>query len=262
MSLRGKRIVVTRPRAQAEAFCAQLSALGATPIRFPTIEIVPLRGTPALDAALATLGDFDWIVLTSVNAVEALFGRLSAKGSSLAELEAWQRAGGRLAAVGPVTARALTERGLRVALIASQHRAEALADQLGDVNGQQILLPQSEIAPPALAEALRGRGAHVRAVPAYGTVAAMPECASWAELRRGVDVITFASASAVTHFVRLVSLETVAPAVIACLGPATARTAQQLGWPVHVVANQHTTGGLITALTNFYTPLEEQHAFA
>ena len=240
---KGKRIVITRPQAQAAELAEKLSALGAEPVLFPTIAIVPLDDTAPLDAAVRELAAhaYQWLIFTSANAVTIVCDRL-AEGLP---------PGVRLAAVGPATARALAARGLHGAVIPEEFVAEALAASLGDLAGQRVLLPQGEQAREALAAQLRQRGAVVDELAIYRTVPAMPAPAALAELQRGAEAVTFTSGSAARSFARLLPrwLPDADPRpLVACLGPVTAEVARKAGLPVDVVAAEYTLDGLITAL--------------
>ena len=249
-SLSGKRIVVTRPQAQAAVLAEKLAALGAVPVLFPTIAIVPLDDLGPLEAALGRLGAqaYQWLIFTSANAVSIVCDRLAGG----------LPAGVRLAAVGPATARVLAARGLDGAVIPEEYVAEALAASLGDLSGQRVLLPQAEQAREALAAALRQRGAVVDEIVIYRTVPAAPDAAALAELRRGADAVTFTSGSAARSFVRLLPGWPAEPGprpLVACLGPVTADVARQAGLPVDVVAAEHTLDGLIAALAEYWGAL-------
>src|SRR5436190_13777160 len=148
MPLAGKRIVITRPRAQAGTLAEKLRGLCAEPILFPTIELAPMEDDAPLLAALGRLDEYQWIVFTSANAV-AIFTR-QAEGRGV-HLKAPTL---RLAAVGPATARALAQRGLHAALIPDEYVAEALAASLGEVAGLRILLPHAQLAREVLADDL------------------------------------------------------------------------------------------------------------
>ena len=237
--LAGKRVVVTRPRAQAAALAEKLAGQGAVPIIFPMIEITPMDDCRPLDAALRQLDQYDWIIFTSVNGVTAVWDRLDA---------AWPAAL-RIAAVGPATARALAARGANAAFMPDEYVAEALAAGLGDVAGQRVLLPHAELAREALADVLRGRGATVDELPVYRTLPAAPDPQGLAEQQRGVDAITLTSASAARNFARLAPA---APAVVACIGPVTAAAAREAGLPVRVVAAEYTLDGLVAALGDYF----------
>jgi uroporphyrinogen-III synthase len=248
-ALAGKRVLVTRPRAQAADLCEKLSALGMQPILFPTIEIVPPEEEAALDEAVAQVGRFDWVIFTSVNGVQAFMERLGAAGK-----EALGFDGVRVAAIGPATAQALTMHGVQPQVIPDEYVAERIPDGLGDVKGQCILLPRAKIAREALAVELRRRGAVVHEVAAYDTRAARPGPQDWAELRRGVDVVTFTSSSTVRELLGLLAGEpdvSLGRAGVACIGPITAQTARELGLHVDIVARVYTMNGLVQAITEY-----------
>ncbi len=194
--LENKRILITRPRAQAVDLCDKLAALGATPIVFPTIEIAPLEDTSLLDEALRTLDQYQWLIFTSVNGVKAFWDRLNLTG--LQDLSGFS---GNIAAIGPATAQALEAHGVAVTLIPDEYVAESIVANIGDVRGRRILLPRADIAREALALELRRRGAVVDEIAAYRTLPAKPDPIGLAELQRGVDVITFTSSSTVRNFV-------------------------------------------------------------
>jgi len=253
--LTGKRILVTRPRAQSADLCDRLAALGAEPIVFPTIEIAPLENTTPLDQAINQLSHYHWVIFTSVNGVAAFWGRLIATGKdsgALAEM--------RVAAIGPATAQALEMRGIQPRFIPDEYVAEAIVEGIGDVRGQRILLPRADIAREALAAELERLGAMVDEIAAYRTLPTAPEPRGWAELRRGVDAITFTSSSTARNFVALVGRDDISPdTVVACIGPITANTARELGLRVDVVAAEYTMAGLAQVLADYFTR-EQEHA--
>ncbi len=227
--LSGRRIVITRPAGDAERLAERLRALGAVPIVAPAIRI-EFTDPPALDAALADLARFDWMVFTSRNGVEAVFRR------------ARRITGPRIAAIGPATAAALRERGVGADLIPDEYVAEAVLGALGDVRGLRILLPRADIARRALTDGLRARGADVVEIAAYRTRAgggARPSL-------DGADAVTFTSSSTVRGFLEAGPVPEGAKVV--CIGPVTARTARALGLAVTAVAAVYTEDGLIAAL--------------
>lgn len=246
-ALAGKRILVTRPRAQAAGLCERLAALGADPILFPTIEIGPAADDGPLDSALRQLAHYHWLIVTSVNGVQAVWRRLAALGRAGQPLPGQLR----VAAIGPATAAALEQHGVRPALIPDEYVAEAILAQIGEVAGLQILLPRADLARELLAEALARRGAVVHEITAYRTVPAAPDPAGLAALRRGVDAVTFTSSSTVRNFVALAGRD-LGAARVACIGPVTAETARELGLPVHVIAREYTTAGLAAALVDYF----------
>ncbi len=244
--LSGKRILVTRPQAQAADLCDKLTAQGATPITFPTIEVAPLTDFTELDRAILHITQYHWIIFTSVNGVKAFWSRLNLAGASLPPAQ-------QIAAIGPATARALLAQGVTAALIPDEFVAEAIVEGLGVVQGQRILLPRADIAREALAVELRQRGATVDEIAAYRTLPARPDAAGLLELQRGVDVITFTSSSTVRNFVSLIGGDSIPPqTLIACIGPITGNTARELGLRVDVQATDYTMDGLVAALVKHF----------
>lgn len=249
--LQGLRVVVTRPRLQAEAMCRRLAACGAVPIPFPTIRIAPMPDPAPLDDAVRGLDTFDGIIFTSVNGVAFFEDRRRTLGVDVPP-------GLRVAAIGPATAAALEEAGLTPDVVPEEFVAERIVDALGDVAGKRYFLPRAELARKALAEHLVEGGADVVEVAAYRTLPEPPSSEALAALDAGVDVLTFTSSSTVRNFVTLLGTRahTLArQALVACIGPITARTARTLGLPVGLTASTYTTEGLIDALIeHFKTP--------
>src|SRR6185503_18991643 len=162
MNLTNKRVLITRPRAQAEGFARALRALGAQPIFFPVIEIIPPDDYSALDFAIQSLEQYDWLVFTSVHGVEAFFKRLEALGIKSIP------PGLHVAAVGSRTERFLSEHGLWTDRIPDEYMAEALLSGFGkNIYGKRFLLPQSNLARTALANEIRSGGGLVTEVIAY-----------------------------------------------------------------------------------------------
>ncbi|MCC7104375.1 MAG: uroporphyrinogen-III C-methyltransferase [Chloroflexi bacterium] len=247
--LHGKRVLVTRAREQASALADRLAEQGARPLEFPSIKIQPLADPGSLDAALAELAGYAWVVFTSANGVRAAFERLE---RSHRDARAFGAA--RIAAIGPATAAGLAERGLRADLVSSGATAEAVAADLTPrvEPGQRVLLARADLAQPALAEALTAAGALVDDVVAYQTA---PTMDGHDEVRRRleageVDVVTFTSASTVRNL--LAGLDgaqsLLARPLIACIGPVTAEAARARGLRVDLVAPTHTIDGLVDAL--------------
>lgn len=249
----GRRIVVTRARAQAAALTGSLRDLGAEVLELPTIRIEPPSDTGALDAAVARLGDYDWIVFTSANGVRCVFERLTSMG-----LDARRFGRARVCAIGPATARALADRGITADLVPQRFVAESL---VGALRGQETIGPGSRVliaraaeARELLPEALSATGAKVDLVAAYQTV---PDGRGGGELARRIidgeiDWITFTSSSTVRNFVRLVGREAAACRRFhgAVIGPITAQTAREAGIEVAVEATEYTVPGLVRALVD------------
>jgi uroporphyrinogen III methyltransferase/synthase len=243
----GKRVLVTRARPQASALSERLRDLGAEPVEFPAIAIAPPSDWSGLDQAIAQLATYDWVIFTSANGVEAVAERLQARGGDLRLLE-----GPRLAAIGPATAQVLRAYGLRVDFVPAVYVAEEIVAGIGDVRGQRLLLPRAAKVRQALAQGLRAKGALVDEVVAYRTTAASSGNLQ-AILGNGkIDILTFTSSSTVRNLAAALSgrppAEALTGILVACIGPVTARTAQELGIRVDVVAGEHTIEGLVEAV--------------
>ncbi len=246
----GKRVLVTRAKGQNKKFSQELIAVNAIPIEFPTIEIVPPDDPTELDKAIANLPSYHWLILTSTNGVTYFWQRLTALGQGIANLQHLK-----LAAIGPATATALENHGLTVQLMPAEYVAESLLKTMGEVSGQRILLPVADIARTTLAEGLQAKGALVDQVTAYQTKP-VTNPTNLATLLPAIDILTFTSSSTVRNFVNLLHADnpavTIGHAMVACIGPITAQTAQEVGLPVHLVAEDYTIDGLTKALVNYY----------
>ncbi|MGB0387074.1 MAG: uroporphyrinogen-III C-methyltransferase [Ardenticatenaceae bacterium] len=254
--LLGKRVVVTRPRPQANAFCERLRALGAEPIEVPAIRILPPADEyAALDAAIAQLAKYDWLVFTSVNGVAHFWPRLTKAGKDTRALGQ-----ARIAAIGTATAQELQKHGIIADLIPKRFVAESLLEALiaQGIAGKQVLLPRADIARRDLHEGLLKAGTHVTEAHAYRTVIGQPDAETLTTLQQGVDIITFTSSSTVRHFIQLLGTERTQQltqhAAIAAIGPITAQTARQLGLRVDIQAETYTIAGLVDALVNYQRP--------
>lgn len=249
----GQRIVVTRAPHQAAEMAELLRRYRAKPLLYPCIDIAPPADSAQLDAALnkAAKGTFDWLVVTSANTVAILAQRLATLQLSLEELP--------VAAVGPKTAQVVEdELGLEVQIVAEKHMAEGLLAALPSARGLRIFLPQSEIARPVLADALREEGAQVTAVDAYRTVIGQGGDAVPEMLARGqVEAITFTSSSTVRNFLKRLAGEggrrqDLQGVCLAGIGPITAKTMEENGLPVAVVPGEYTLPALIDALESYF----------
>ena len=225
-ALTGRSVVITRPRDQALDLITALEIAGAVIVQAPTIDITPpADGGTSLRAALADPDGYEWIVYTSANAVRAVD---NAAGSA---------AGARIAVVGPATARALRR---RVDLMAAEHTSAALATAFPAGTGN-VLIPQSSLADPAFARAIRAKGWRVTAVQAYATTCAPVDERTLSAIVLA-DAVLFASPSAV-HGYAHADLPT--PHRSLCIGPRTAAAAEELDWPHVATAARHTVSGLV-----------------
>jgi uroporphyrinogen III methyltransferase/synthase len=252
----GKTVVVTRTREQASDLIAQVQALGAETLEFPTIRIVPPSDWTPLDQAVDHLSEYHWIFFTSPNGVRFFFQRLEQLGQDLRILK-----GIRLAVIGPATAKELGRYHLRPDLVPEKYQAEGLLNALAQIpfQDQKVLLPRAALARDVLPEGLKNLGAEVTVVSAYQTLPAEAE-KSFLEgkLDRGeVDCLTFTSSSTVIHFLALFSrreiLSRLKSVVIACIGPITAQTARDNGLTVSVTAEEFTIPGLVKEIEKYYS---------
>lgn len=243
-ALAGRRVLVTRPRAQAESFVAALEAAGALPVLMPLIAIAPPDDPRAAEAALDRLASYDFLVCTSANGARAVGERWATRGLPFP-------AGLRVAAVGPRTAAAARAVGLPVHVQPDEFRGAAIPAALGELSGKRVLLPRTDIGGEETPGALAAAGALVDDVVFYRTLAAAPDPEALRALRAGVDILTFMSPSAVQAFVALLGDEAMslaAHATVACIGPVTADAARAAGLPVHVQPAAYTSEALLDAL--------------
>ena len=252
MNLANKRILITRPRVQAGEFANALIAAGAHPIFFPVIEIVSLNDFSDLDSALIKIDTYDWLILTSVHGVDVFFKRLDTLGIKHVP------EGLHVAAIGSKTASCLSHHDVTPRFVPTEYIAEAILPGLGeDISGKRFLLPQSDLARTDLANEIRSAGGVVDEVVAYRTVPSQPDVSGMDTLRLGIDIITFTSPSAVHNFVTIVRNNGLDPLNLpgtpffACIGPVTKKAAEEMGFCDLVVANEHTTPGLIEAISKW-----------
>ncbi len=250
LPLKNWRILVTRSRGQASELAALLEAMGASTILIPTIEIAPPSSYGALDDAIARLDRFDWLVFTSANAVEAFRQRFALHGShTLDHIQT--------AAIGPATARAATQIGLKVAIMPEKAVAECLSAALMPHITQKssILLPRAAAARDHLPDTLKKTTVDVTVVDAYqtlvpkGSIAALQKI--FLDIDQYPDAITFTSSSAVTNLFHLLEdagLSLPLSIARASIGPITSQTLTGHGFPAHVEAAKATISSLAEAL--------------
>lgn len=272
LPLEGQRILITRTQEQAGIIGSQLSALGAVPVEFPTIQIVAPDDWEPLDNALKRLCEadcYDWIVFTSANGVQYFFERLIKLGYSVKSISNVH-----VAAIGPATALTLAKYGTKVDLVPATYIAEAVAAALiedvrtlgGSVEGKRVLLARAAEARNVLIHELQTAGVEVDVVATYRTIGVDKEDERGQiilpQLKADeLDVITFTSSSTVRNFmqwlieydakfaetfIRLVA-ELGRPK-IACIGPITSHTARECGLQVHIEAQVYTITGLVEAI--------------
>ncbi len=245
-------MLVSRAKEQAGGLSSLLRDLGCQVIEIPFIEIRKPSSYQPLDAALQGIAAYDWLILTSVNGVEAMFERMAKKeidSSSLDHLK--------IAAIGPATQSAIEKLGLRVSVTPKEYIAESVVAALRRrVKGKRVLLVRAKVARDVIPRELRKAGATVDVIEAYETVA--PESSARrlrAALagRRKPHAITFTSSSTVKNFVSLLGLRGARAAIkagvhTASIGPVTSATLREFGLPVDIEAKQYTMQGLVEAI--------------
>jgi uroporphyrinogen III methyltransferase/synthase len=253
--LAGVGVVVTRPRKQASGFADRLRASGADVLVCPTIRIVPPASYARLDRAIERLERYDWLIFTSVNAVEPFAARArKVRGRAPFPRNL------KTCAIGPATAEAMRAKGIPVVKISAEYVAESILKALPKVRGLKILIPRAAVAREILPVELARRGAEVDLIPAYRTVpdrSSLPKLKAWIRAGR-VRCVAFTSSSTVKNFAALTGRTALkklrsAGAVSASIGPVTTKTLRGLGWPPRIVAEKPTTGHLARAVSFWYT---------
>lgn len=258
-ALQGVRVLVGRARHQAGALSAELRKHGAEVIEVPFIEIRNPRSFKPLDSALKNLNTYDWLILTSVNGVEAMWNRLRKLRLKPRVVDPAGRV--RLAAIGPATRKAIEDRGLKVDVVPKEYVAESVVRSLkGKVKGKRVLLVRAKIARDVIPRELRRAGAQVDVIEAYETV--VPR-ASRTRLQQVMNnpvqrphIVTFTSSSTVKNFVELLGARKKSRASqlhgirAASIGPVTSATLRELGLPVQIAARKFTIPGLVSAIVS------------
>jgi uroporphyrinogen III methyltransferase/synthase len=242
--LHGRRVVVTRARAQASGLAARLRGLGAEVVELPAIRIERRLQSAEVRRMAVEIGEYELICLTSPNAVALLFEAISEAGRDARAL-----AGATVAAIGPGTARALAERGIRADVVPERFVAEALVEALSevDVSGKRVLLARAAEARDVLPDALRERGAELDVVALYETVREQPDDESVAAAE-AADYVTFTSASTVRNLTEALGDRFPRGARVVSIGPVTGAAAREAGLEVAVEAERHDLDGLVDAL--------------
>ncbi len=256
----GKRILVTRPKHQAAAFSHILEAYGAEAIECSTLEIVPPLSWKELDEAILKIQNYDWLVLTSVNGVQAFMKRLQFHCRDIRSL-----AGLQLCCIGPRTAAEAAKFGISADYVPDEYQAEGVLATMKKVgvSGQQVLIPRAEVAREILPEQLREMGATVDVVPSYRAVPPSMEIEGLKQRFRQGDIhfITFASSSTVRNFCEIFEsreemVQMTKKVTMACIGPITAETVFEYGLSVDIVAKENTIPALAEAIVRYVQPNE------
>ncbi|MFE4670380.1 uroporphyrinogen-III synthase [Streptomyces sp. NPDC056716] len=256
-ALFGWRVLVPRTKEQAASLSDQLRSYGAVPHEVPTIAVEPPRTPQQMERAVKGLvtGRYEWIAFTSVNAVKAVREKFEEYG-----LDARAFAGIKVAAVGEQTAKALIAFGVKPDLVPSgEQSAAGLLDDWPPYDPvfdpiDRVFLPRADIATETLVAGLIELGWEVDDVTAYRTVRASPPPAETREAIKGggFDAVLFTSSSTVRNLVGIAG-KPHNVTVIACIGPATAKTAEEHGLRVDVMAPEPSVHRLAEALAEFGT---------
>jgi uroporphyrinogen III methyltransferase/synthase len=248
----GKRILVTRAKDQAGSLSGLLEAEGAEVVEAPFIKIEPLSNYKELDSVISKIRNYDWLIFTSVNGVQAFFNRLN---------EPKILKGIKIAAIGPNTAEEIRRRGLKVDYVPKRFVAEAVVEGFPDkkLKGKKILLPRAQGAREILPEELIRLGAKVDEVVAYRTLQPKNE---GLQLKKAIKnneiaIITFCSSSAVKNFRKIAEKNGLSAKkvlndfIVACIGPITADTVRRMGKEPEIIAQEYTIKGLLDSIISF-----------
>jgi uroporphyrinogen III methyltransferase/synthase len=257
--------MITRPRHQAQKMADLVTDLGGEPWTFPTIEIAPPTQegigteTPPMDLAISNIEDYSWLAFTSINGVSAFFDRMQHLRKDIRSLKDIK-----ICAIGSKTRAELEKRGLLVDYVPKSYTSQNLAEGLRDIlaEGDKVLIPRAEIAPDAFGP-LKDEGFDINEVPAYRTVQAGGNTQIIRNLfqERKIHILTFTSASTVTNFVEMMSADNIQEllqdVIVACIGPVTARTADDLGITVQVMAKEYTVEGMIDSILEYISESQQ-----
>lgn len=256
----GRRILVTRAEEQTEEFTDLLETLGAQTISFSTIKIVPPVSWDSLDHAIEQIDVYDGLIFTSANGVRFFRERVRARGLDLRILKDLS-----ITAIGPRTAKEIETWGILVDLIPSEFQAEGVVSVLAKkgIAGKRFLLPRAKEARELLPEEIQRKGGAVDVVAAYETVKPQYTRQEIEALLSGsrIDMVTFASSSTLRNFIEIIGKEAsrawIASSPIACIGPITAKTADEFGLKVDVIPKEYTFPALADAICAYFSHPQE-----
>ncbi len=251
----GKRIVITRARAQASSLVSKLSRLGAQCIEIPTIKIAPPEDISPLKKSIENIDIYDWLVFTSVNGVKFFFDTLFDMGKDVRSLGHLK-----LACIGPVTKERLQDYGIISDILPETYRAESVIKAFSNIElkNKKILLPRAKKARTILPEELTKMGAKVDEVVAYETLLDIDKKEELINLLQDskIDAVTFTSSSTVSNFISLLdskdSRKLLKNIVTASIGPITSKTARSLDIEPEIEAGEYTIQGLVDSLLAYY----------
>ena len=250
-SLKGIRVVVTRPEGRGEGLVNRFTELGATVISFPVISIQPPTHWGDVDSAIWALRNYDWIVFSSTNGVSSFFDRMAKLGINKIALDPVK-----IACIGPSTAAALRKRYREPDAVPPEYISDALPAAMGDVEGKKIMLARADISGKDINNELISMGAEVTDITVYRVVDIEPE--NTAEVMEGAipDVITFTSPSTVRSMWSILQkydkAEWFAQSKLVCIGPVTSAAIDEIGYFQTTTADSFTEEGMFEAVLNTY----------
>ncbi len=243
--LNGKKILVTRPAAQAKALIEQLESKNAKVICIPTIAIEPITDYTEIDRKISELSNYDWLIFTSANGVFYFFQRLQYLDGAITDTK--------IAVVGEKTAKKVQQFGYKVDAMPEKYVAENILEELGEVKNKKILMPVGNIARQELQTLLRKNNAQIDELVMYNTVnKKLTQEERKSIFESGIDYLTFMSPSAALSFATSIGEENMNQinAQVVCIGPKTAEGVKDLGFKNILIAEKHTTEGIVKTITN------------
>jgi len=250
----GKKILITRASAENSALSYPLENLGAEVLEVPSLEIIPPVSWEKLDEAISTISHYDWLIFTSVHGIKFFFERFTALKQDIRQLASCS-----IAAVGPESARFLEKYCLKADKIPAEFNSQKLAESFSkkELSGKKVLIPHAEEGEKEWLDLLTQKGAQLDVVTAYRTKIPEESKVKIENLKneKEIDLLTFASSSAVKNFVQLLppqkqTLFFQIPAL--CIGPATLKTAQDLGFQTLLQSDEATLSSMIEKVREYF----------
>lgn len=251
----GKRIVITRTREQAGEFAELLACYGAEPIEFPTIEVVPPDSWVELDRAIEGIEGYNWLIFTSVNGVRFFMERLKLLGKDVRDLK-----GIKICAIGPKTAEKVESFNIKADLMPEEYKAEGVVEALGEreIKGKRFLLPRALEAREVLPQKIRKLGGRIDIVTAYKTIRPKGKAEEIRGLlkEKAIDLVTFTSSGTVSNFAGMFqegeAKKLLNGIPVGCIGPITAKTAEDMGIKVSFMPAKYTIPALAEETIRFF----------
>jgi uroporphyrinogen III methyltransferase/synthase len=251
----GRTVLVTRAADQASDFTILLQEMGARVMECPTIRIAAPESFAELDSDIGRLGEFDWIVFSSANAVNAFFDRLHLKGKDSRAI-----AGCKVACVGPKTAEMVAVHGIKADMIPADYKGEGLVAAFSEekITGKRVLFPKGDRARDVIPGGLQKQGNTVAAPVAYRNlpVDEVPSHVMTALEEGEIDCVTFTASSTVTNLADLLGenrfLKLMEGIAVAAIGPITSRTCREFGLEVKIEPAEYTLAAMVEEIVQYF----------